>query len=233
MPFAIPFADRIEDLIQHLPAENRAWNELAPSANVRAAIEAALDRGETHYTDRPGILPLRECIADLLKRRFALEINAKTDMIVTCGLTEARFLATQQVLQPGRTIAVPVSGERLYGASVLRRLHITKTPGDAEALYLKSSTPPGMALGYIEAAPSTALLIYEVDEHSSQFHPAQVSGCQHRTMTIGTLSADSWGVGYLTSPGAFSSGLRGFKQALTICTTSLSQWAVLAALEQA
>jgi aspartate/methionine/tyrosine aminotransferase len=233
MPFAIPFADRIEDLIRHVPDENPAWNELAPSANVRDAIEEALDRGETHYTDRPGILPLRERIAELLKRRFALEISAKNDVIVTCGMTEARFLVTQQVLQPGDTIAAPEFDEPLYGATILRRLQMTEAPGDARALYLTSSIPESKLRGYIEAAPSAAFLIYEVDEQGSRFHPAQLPGCQHRIMTLGTLGADSWSVGYLASPGVFSSGLRGFKQALTICTTSLSQWAVLAVLEQA
>src|SRR5262245_54080423 len=34
--------------------------------HVRTAAAAALDRGETHYTTRPGVIPLREAIAQRL-----------------------------------------------------------------------------------------------------------------------------------------------------------------------
>ena len=37
-----------------------------PAEHVQSAAIAALERGETHYTDRQGILPLREKIACLL-----------------------------------------------------------------------------------------------------------------------------------------------------------------------
>ncbi len=41
-----------------------------PQAVIDAAVEA-LAAGKTHYTDRPGILPLRAGITEYIKRRFA------------------------------------------------------------------------------------------------------------------------------------------------------------------
>jgi aspartate/methionine/tyrosine aminotransferase len=229
MPFAIPFADRIELLLQIAASEAPPAEEAAVPFNVSRAIEEALDRGETHYTDRPGILPLRQAVAASLNRRFALNVNAKNDVIITCGLTEARFLATQQVLQPGDAISTPACVERISGPAILRRLQITEAAENA--LYLTSSTPEATLRRYLSAAPSRAWIFYEVDEDQSRFHPSHVPGCENRTLTLGALGAHSGRVGYLAAPAAFSSGLRDFKQNLTICTTNLSQWAALAGME--
>jgi aspartate/methionine/tyrosine aminotransferase len=213
------FADRIQTLLSFSPPDS-----LKPK--VRQAIEEALDRGETHYTDRPGILPLRQAVSASLQRRFSLAMH---DVIITCGVTEARFITIQQVLQPGQTITAPVCGERIRGAAVLRRVQVGEV--EAQALYLASSSGEATLRGYIEAAPSAAWILYEVDEEQSRFHPAQLAGCDKRTFTLGTLGQPSLRVGYLAAPAAFSAGLRDFKQALTICTTNLSQWAALAGLE--
>ena len=43
-----------------------------------------------------------------------LKTDAKTDLVVTCGVTEARFIATQQLLQPGDRLAAPIVADRLF-----------------------------------------------------------------------------------------------------------------------
>ena len=80
-------------------------------------------------------------------------------------------------------------------------------------------------------APAEAAILYEINEHRSRFHPGQLKGFAGRTITIGALGDESWRIGYLVSPAARSAGMREFKQALTICSTNLSQWAMLAALD--
>ncbi len=85
--------------------------------------------------------------------------------------------------------------------------------------------------GQIASVPESAFIIYEVDDETGVFHPAQLPNCEQRTVTIGNLGAESWRAGYLVTP-VFSSGLRDFKQALTICTTSLSQFAVMAEMTE-
>lgn len=230
MSFAVPLAERVAFLIGQSPSVVSSGHEAA-SASVQRAVEAALDRGETHYADRPGILPLRHAVAAYLARRFGIQSDPKTDIIVTCGATEARFIAVQQIFKSGEALYAPLMSDRLAGAAILRRMElVTESWAEIQGLYLTSSSPDAMLRSHIDAAPDSALIIYEVDEERNTFHPAQLTTCQQRTVTIGNLGAESWRVGFLATP-VFSSGLRDFKQALTICTTSLSQYAVLAEME--
>jgi aminotransferase len=229
MPFAVPFADRVNLLLRHLPTETDSFAGHAPSPKIQEAVQKALDRGETHYTDRPGILPLREAVAGLTGRRFGLKTDAK-DVIITCGVAEARFIAAQKVLEPCEAMAAPLWKQRMQGAAILRRARFTHVR-DAMAIYITSNTAEELIRSYIDAAPHDAFILYEIDEEESWFHPAQLPGCEQRTVTLGSLGEESWRAGYLISPGDYATGLRDFKQVLTICTTNLSQWAALAALE--
>ena len=232
MPHAPSFAERTRILLEH-PALFAQSAAALSSAAVLVQINEALDRGETHYTDRPGILPLRQKIAFSLANRFAISTDAKNDIIVTCGVTEARFVAIQQLLQPDQTIAVPTSSDRIFGAALLRRVLLQEdVTHNTDVLYLTSSMPEKQLRSSLAATSPACLIVFEVDEPKNHFHPSQIAGFENRTVTIGQLGDDSWRVGYLASPASFSPALRDFKQALTICSTSLSQWAALAFEDQ-
>lgn len=96
----------------------------ATPAVVAQAAAASLERGETHYTDRAGILPLREALA---ARLVAEGLDADPErLIVTNGGSEARFIALQTLLPPGgRVLAVgPLHADvrrmlQLLGAQVV------------------------------------------------------------------------------------------------------------------
>jgi aspartate/methionine/tyrosine aminotransferase len=228
----MPLSESAVAILQQSPGEAEPVTTASPE--VRAAVESALNRGETHYTDRPGILPLREKIAALLQRRFGLALNAKADVIVSCGVAEARFVAIQQLLKPGETLSAPVHSERIAGAELLRRAELTPTiTPDVRAIYLTSSTAESALRAYLSQLPADVAILYEADDPAGSFHPAQVPGFEHSTLTLGALGADSWRIGYLASPAILSPALRDFKQSLTICSTNLSQWAVLAELQSA
>ena len=232
MPFAIALSERAKILLAHrVEAPANVTTDPAP-ANVRLAVEAALDRGETHYTDRPGVLLLREKVAERIRERFGIVINARRDVIVTCGVTEARFLTIQQLLQPGDLLAAPVSREMLFGAAVLRGAELTESiAAHVRMVYLRSSAPEAWLRSHLALTPASALVLFEIDDRANDFHPALIEGFASRTITIGGLGKESWRIGFLTSPDGSSDSLRDFKQNLTICSTNLSQWALLAAFE--
>jgi aspartate/methionine/tyrosine aminotransferase len=232
MPFSIALSERAKILLAHR-VDATANVGLDPmAANVRLTVEAALDRGETHYTDRPGVLLLREKIAQGLHERFGILTDAKREVIVTCGATEARFLAIQQLLQFGDLLAAPGAKDLLFGAAVLRGAELIESvPADVRMVYLRSSTPEASLRSHLALAPPSALVLFEIDERGSGFHPGQIESFAHRTITIGGLGEESWRIGYLAWPGGASDSLRDFKQNLTICSTNLSQWASLAAFE--
>jgi hypothetical protein len=103
-------------------------------------------------------------------------------------------------------------------------------PENSRMVYLQSSTPESSLRSHLARTPASALILFEVDTSENRFHPGQVEGSENRTITIGGLGEESWRIGYLASPGGPSGILRDFKQALTICSTNLSQWAALEAL---
>lgn len=233
MAFAIPLAERAKELLA------QDYNELSGSAGpvpevaVAATIEA-LERGETHYTDRPGILPLREQVTERLAGRFGVAADPKANTVITCGVTEARFVAVQELLEPGQTLYAAVHPERLEGALIVRGAQLTSDVGSAQVLYLASSMPETTQHNVLDAAADEIVVIFELDDEAGIFHPAQLPAFEKRAVTIGDLGGDdllSQRVGFLAAPAASAAGLRDFKQALTICTTNLSQWAVLAVLE--
>lgn len=73
---------------------------------IIAAASAALENGETHYVDVPGIGPLREAIADYLKDAAGGHYR-QGNIVITAGLQESRFLSVQMIGEEYDSIAVP------------------------------------------------------------------------------------------------------------------------------
>jgi aspartate/methionine/tyrosine aminotransferase len=212
-----------------------AFGEAA--AMAPAAVEAvhdALSRGETHYTDRPGILPLREKVADLLNRRFGLSFDAGR-ITLTCGVTEARFVTVQQLLLSGGLVAAPLHADRIAGAVIVRDGRLTHDLEEADLLFAAAGATPTVIREWLAHVPSRCIVVYEVDTRADRFHPAQAAGFENRVVTIGSLDDEDGlagaRLGYLAASAGQAAGLRDFKQALTICSTNLSQWAALAVVE--
>jgi aspartate/methionine/tyrosine aminotransferase len=78
--------------------------ELMPAA--REAVLDALDRGETHYADVPGIAPLRQAVGTALATA-GLQVDSQNGLMITAGEQEARFLAIQTLAQAGYRLALP------------------------------------------------------------------------------------------------------------------------------
>ena len=208
-------------------------------AHAREAASAALGRGETHYTDRPGIEPLREAIAHRLNSRFALDLSAG-DVIVTCGATEARFVTIQQLLPSGAGTVVALGHpDRVRGACVIRDVDLVgpdaDPPGGHVIVYLPTGVGEDVRKRWLDQAVDRDwVVLAEREEGDDAPHPA-AAGLRDRTITIGDVVADqgaeAWRVGYLAAPSSEVGPLRDFKQSLTICTTNVSQWGALALAE--
>lgn len=82
-------------------------------APVKAALIEALERGETHYINNSGVLPLREKIAAFERREHGLSY-APEEITVTAGATEALFTALFGVLNPGDEVIIPTPAFVLY-----------------------------------------------------------------------------------------------------------------------
>ncbi|MGB7594686.1 MAG: aminotransferase class I/II-fold pyridoxal phosphate-dependent enzyme [Erysipelotrichaceae bacterium] len=71
----------------------------------QAGIDA-VQQGKTWYSPSMGFLTLREEISHYLKRRFELQYDAKTEILVTVGASEAIDLIFRSLLNPGDEVLV-------------------------------------------------------------------------------------------------------------------------------
>jgi aspartate/methionine/tyrosine aminotransferase len=235
-----------------------------PPAAIRDAANAALDRGETHYTARPGIPQLCSALAI---RSSAEGFPAEPDaVVVTNGGSEALYIALQSVVRPGQRVllAGPVSPNipkmmtfigggtiRIETTAATRFVPTVETIAghDAEVLLLASPSPiTGVAIppdDLIEIARaaiergmavildrSAAWCCY--DPELATFPDPELG---NQLLTTGSFSApyemSGWRAGYFTAPVEHAETMLELKQAMSICTSSISQFAALAALESA
>jgi aminotransferase len=68
---------------------------------IREAAIYSLERGHTGYTSNLGLPKLRERISEYVTKHFNVTYDAKTEIIVTVGVSEAIDLALRALLNPG------------------------------------------------------------------------------------------------------------------------------------
>lgn len=74
---------------------------------IIAGVSKALEEGNTHYVDVPGITPLRESIASYLNQQCESDYEIP-NILVTAGVQESRFLTIQKISEEfDNQIAVP------------------------------------------------------------------------------------------------------------------------------
>lgn len=92
-----------------------------PDANtaepVKAEVASSLAANDTHYPPNNGQAFLREAIAEHMRAKRGLDYAAD-EVIVTCGATEALFVALTCVLNPGDDVLIPVPAFGLYESIV-------------------------------------------------------------------------------------------------------------------
>lgn len=84
---------------------------------VQATIDA-LNRGETHYTDRVGIVPLRRALAARVAAEDGLDYNPQGEVLICGGGSEALFVATQMIIEPGDEVIVPDPALAIFAEGV-------------------------------------------------------------------------------------------------------------------
>ncbi|MFQ6076780.1 MAG: pyridoxal phosphate-dependent aminotransferase [Candidatus Bathyarchaeia archaeon] len=75
--------------------------------HILEAGKEALDQGFTHYTGDKGYRPLRELIAQTLKREKGLDVDPDGGVIITDGGSEANFAVIMATVDPGDEVLIP------------------------------------------------------------------------------------------------------------------------------
>lgn len=64
-------------------------------------INEFMVRGHNQYATMAGVAPLRQMIADMIRRTYEREVNWETDVTVTSGATEGIFACISAFISPG------------------------------------------------------------------------------------------------------------------------------------
>ena len=67
----------------------------------------SLEKGRTFYTSNSGLLELREEICKYIKRRCDITYDAKSQVIITVGGSEAIDIAMRAMIDPGDEVLIP------------------------------------------------------------------------------------------------------------------------------
>ena len=200
-------------------------------ANVIAAAEAALARGETHYTDRPGIPELRTWVAEQLLENWNVTVDP-SEVTITCGSTEARYVAMTLLAEAGGAVLCPGDSARISGALHLLGARIVDSlQDDVSVLYITPDVYRETSIELLQRAEEADWwIVYDLSfaKTSPPFHPAQNPKLARRVVTIDSWSEQlpGWRLGWMAGSEA-ALRLRAGKQAITICSTAVSQWAGL------
>ncbi len=76
-------------------------------SHIRDAGIVSLKKGRTYYTANAGIAELRKEISTYLKRRFNLEYDGLSEILVTVGGSEAIDLMIRSIIGPGDEVLIP------------------------------------------------------------------------------------------------------------------------------
>lgn len=200
-------------------------------ASVIEAATSALDRGETHYTDRPGIPEFRAWVAEHLRERYNVAVDP-AEVTITCGSTEARFVCMTLLAAPGSAVLCPGDSSLIRGALRLIGARVVDSiQDDISLLYLTPDVYRETSIELLQRAEASDWwIVYDLSfaKTDPPFHPAQNPKLASRVVTINSLShrMAGWRLGWMAGS-EMALRLRAGKQAITICTTAVSQWAGL------
>ncbi len=74
---------------------------------IRKAGILSLENSKTRYTSNSGLQALRDTIASYLNRKYELQYNSKTEVLVTVGGSEAIDGCVRAVVAPGDEVIIP------------------------------------------------------------------------------------------------------------------------------
>ena len=233
---------------QHLPdiVEYAVHGESSRKVN-KAAIKA-LEDGKTKYTDRPGILPLRQWVSDRVQEEEGVSI-APDAVTVTCGMQEAYFCVIKTLASDGRIFMRHAADEgqiraaaQLAGATIVD----DADADDIQLVFIGNSLDVGVEI----AQRNDAYICYRFIHEGASNHPTDalnaIKAKGERVVIVGDFEFETlnhveslrflmsanpgWRIAWMAGSDK-AKQLRAYKQSMTICSPSISQWAVWGALE--
>lgn len=86
--------------------------------NIKDAARKALASGCTHYTAAPGILELRQAIAENISNDFNVDIDPEKEVVVMPGAKPGIFMSILATVDPGDEVIMPNPSFPIYESVV-------------------------------------------------------------------------------------------------------------------
>lgn len=106
-----------------------------PEHIVEELVTHARDKRHHRYSSSRGIYGLREGMADHYRRRYGVELDAETQVVVTIGAKEGVAHLMLAILEAGDTVIVPSPAYPIHSYSVVfagGKVHSIPLQGDGE-----------------------------------------------------------------------------------------------------
>ena len=98
---------------------SQGFPDFDPPRQLLDALKAAVDSDVHQYSVTWGTQPLREALARKQSAYMGMDIDPDTEIVVTCGSTEAMMAAMMSVVDPGDRVAVFSPFYENYGADAI------------------------------------------------------------------------------------------------------------------
>lgn len=244
--------------ISQVPKAEKDLSTDQPTRALEPAVIAstieALESGQTHYVDVPGIMPLREAIVAFLGTQGVTGYDP-SGIVITASVQEARFLALQiliessvaipEVIHPGVKKALGVRPPQLHS------LAIDKSKGMLPTLEsLQQVVEQGVKVIYLESPVRLTGATYEASEAAKigqliESHDATLICDQGlaswvasydpissaNTTLIGDVfpgvGLEGLPLGFIATSSEQVGEMTKLKQIMSICTSTASQYAAL------
>ncbi|GHJ40049.1 aminotransferase [Streptomyces sp. TS71-3] len=135
-----------------------------PEAVREAAVRALRDGRGNQYPPGPGIPELRTAVADHQRRRYGLECDPDTEVLVTAGATEAIAAALLALVEPGDEVIALEPYYDSYAACIAMaggtRVPVTLRPAPRP----DGAAPDGAAPGDADGAAAPRGFRLDLDE---------------------------------------------------------------------
>jgi len=97
----------------------QGFPDFDPPRELLDAAKAEMDAGHHQYAITWGAPPLRQALAEKLTRFTGLRVDPETDLVVTCGATEAMMVSMMTVCDPGDRVGLFSPFYENYGADAI------------------------------------------------------------------------------------------------------------------
>ena len=74
--------------------------------HIRVAAIESLEKGKTYYTSNSGTIELRTAVSTYMSRRFGVDYDPKTEVIMTVGGSEAIDITMRALISPGDEVII-------------------------------------------------------------------------------------------------------------------------------